>query len=258
MHFSLKGQWLCNGMARGDVCNSGRGRVISTFQHGFRKPFIKSFELTLAFTLIELLVVIAVIAILAALLLPALAPAKERAKTIQCLSNERQISLGMRLYADEANGLYPESGAEIPWDLIDNTTHKYSWMQQIFSYVQNLNVYHCPKDSLSPYSYFNGARAAWVTAGSNFASADTKRIQFPAAYVLSADTLWANSSTNDADKDDYVNDCVGADTNGTAFKDWRIHNKGQNVLFDDGHAMWYRGYETNEMTFRYDSMHGWQ
>jgi len=258
MLISHKDKWLCNGLARADESHSGRGGVVSISQHGFRKPFIKSFKLALAFTLIELLVVIAIIGILAALLLPALAPAKERAKTIQCLSNEHQISLGMKLYADDSNGLYPESGGEIPWDMIDNTTHKYSWMQQIFSSVQNLNVYHCPKDNLSPYSYFNGARAAYITSSFNVASVNSKRIRFPAAYVLSGDTFWTDSSTNDADKDDYVYNCVGGPTNGTPAKEWQTHNKGQNILFDDGHAKWYRGYDTNEMTFRYDSMHGWQ
>ena len=114
-----------------------------------------------SFTLIELLVVIAIIGILAALLMPALAAAKERAKATQCLSNERQISYGMKMFADDTDGLYPESGGEITWDVVDNDTHTNSWMQQIFDYVQNTNVYHCPKDRLSPYSYFNGARAAY-------------------------------------------------------------------------------------------------
>ena len=60
-----------------------------------------------AFTLIELLVVIAIIAILAALLLPALSKAKSKARRIACVSNLKQIGLGLRLWADDNDGKYP-------------------------------------------------------------------------------------------------------------------------------------------------------
>jgi len=217
-----------------------------------------------AFTLIELLVVIAVIAILAALLLPALSAARQRAWTIACNSNLRQIGLGMTIYADDADGFYPESGGVIPWGQTDPHTHAASWMEQILAYTSNTNLYQCPANQLQPlaaqssFNYFNGARAAYILVNDD-APVDRKLIRFPTAYVLSGDTLWNNSSfAIDADKDDYSQNCVGGPANGTPSEDWQAHGKGQNILFADGHTKWYKGYDTNEMTFRYDSIHGWE
>jgi prepilin-type processing-associated H-X9-DG protein len=66
--------------------------------------------------------VIAIIAILAGLLLPALASAKSKARRIQCVSQMKQLGLGVTLFATDHNDMFPPAGYssanndQVSWD----------------------------------------------------------------------------------------------------------------------------------------------
>ncbi len=87
---------------------------------------------SMGFTLIELLVVIAIIAILAAILFPVFAQAREKARQTSCLSNMKQVGLGVLMYSQDYDELYPLGS-----HLLGAATAATTWQDLIEPYVKS-------------------------------------------------------------------------------------------------------------------------
>jgi len=92
------------------------------------------------FTLIELLVVIAIIAILAAILFPVFAQAREAARKTSCLSNMKQLGLAFMQYTQDYDERYPVGY------LIAAGEGGMGWGGQVYPYINNTGIFHCPDD----------------------------------------------------------------------------------------------------------------
>ncbi|GAB4452991.1 MAG: hypothetical protein OHK0029_04890 [Armatimonadaceae bacterium] len=104
-----------------------------------------------AFTLIELLVVIAIIAILAAILFPVFAQARERGRAAACLSNVKQIGLGLMMYVQDYDERFPQPFAQIPTINGGGIGDRFIPLEsQIEPYIKNFQVWKCPSHSNGP------------------------------------------------------------------------------------------------------------
>jgi len=109
-----------------------------------------------AFTLIELLVVIAIISILAAILFPVFARARENARRASCISNLKQIGLGVMMYTQDYDDTLPHAysvdGAPSPdgIDTFGDGGATWVWWQMIYPYTKSSQINICP--SFNPSS----------------------------------------------------------------------------------------------------------
>jgi len=104
----------------------------------------------MGFTLIELLVVIAIIAILAAILFPVFAQAREKARAITCISNEKQLALGVLMYSQDYDEKFPLG---IGWPGGGLPGVGTGWAGLIYPYVKSVGIFTCPDDTGDLVSY---------------------------------------------------------------------------------------------------------
>jgi prepilin-type N-terminal cleavage/methylation domain-containing protein/prepilin-type processing-associated H-X9-DG protein len=197
------------------------------------------------FTLIELLVVIAIIAILAAILFPVFAKAREKARQTSCLSNLKQLALGILMYSQDYDELYPGSYWNGPPPPPWNGFWDY-WCYQIMPYVKNNQVFVCPSYSAATQPESSYGMQWWYRGASQAAVSNLP--YGVSGTVMLSETTWCILDFGGT----FESYHLGA--NGRLRDD---HNGGMNVAYADGHAKWARINQLRWYQFSGGPVGGW-
>jgi prepilin-type processing-associated H-X9-DG protein len=166
-----------------------------------------------AFTLIELLAVIGIIACLAGLLMPSIVSVRQKADSLRCVSNLRQIATSALLYAADHNQHLPliEPWPDKPMYLPSDNAQ--TMLQALQNYGVTPSVLKCPTDANGPNYYAKeGSSYQWsvVASGQN-----TQSVKF----------IFMGFQTPSLPMSQVI----------LAFDYTAVHNNSTNVIFGDGH-----------------------
>jgi len=213
------------------------------------------------FTLIELLVVIAIIAILAAILFPVFAKAREKARQSSCMSNLKQISLGVLQYCqdyDERTVISTQgSGDGARWARGNTCSGCFQQYEAgladakpgmvryapISPYIKNTQVWYCPSSaSWQSYGYCRGgdntAIGTLPSPSSLVMFGDSYRVGNATLGVAAGYSSWLTRGS--------IATCCASPNRSAAestYNPHRVgdcHNEGANLSFWDGHVKWSR------------------
>ncbi len=196
------------------------------------------------FTLIELLVVIAIIALLAAILFPVFARARENARRASCMSNLKQVGLGVMQYVQDYDEKYPfttdnPENSRIVYDFATAAPPNFSPLATIFPYTKSWQILRCPSSSPNPDAMPVGNNATnYLISGVIFRTdygLSMAAVSQPVSRVMISELQMISSYAAvrpfESSAGTYIYWLPSASYSNQ-------HMEGGNLLFSDGHVKW--------------------